>query len=100
MNPPAKPSILDHLNIYTDGGARGNPGPAAIGFVVTDASQNILFQHGQTIGTATNNTAEYQALIEALSWVKANCHPAPRSITCYLDSNLVVNQLLGRGDAS
>ncbi len=82
------------LNIYTDGGARGNPGPAAIGVVIKDSQNKILHQFGNTIGQATNNIAEYQAVIAALKYLviqKIN----PQSINFFLDSKLVVNQLNG-----
>ena len=54
------------LIINTDGGARGNPGPAGIGVVIRDENQVIIGEHKQYIGEATNNVAEYKALILAL----------------------------------
>jgi len=54
------------LIIYTDGGARGNPGPAAIGIVITDEADNVVYEFSGTIGHATNNVAEYRALIHGL----------------------------------
>lgn len=86
---------MKKLKIYTDGGARGNPGPAAIGIVVQDEKGQILFQQGKAIGWATNNQAEYQALIRALTWTK-NQPIQPETIDCYLDSQLVVAQMQGR----
>lgn len=83
--------------IFCDGGARGNPGPAAIGFVVKDKAGNTLARLHQVIGPATNNVAEYQAVIAALDWLGENkprispSHP----ITFILDSVLVANQLQG-----
>src|SRR3989344_5426246 len=82
-----------NLSIYTDGGARGNPGPAAIGFVVKNGEDTIAEQ-AEFIGETTNNTAEYQAVIYALNWIEANQKDAT-TIAFYLDSKLVVNQLLG-----
>ncbi len=82
------------LNIYTDGGARGNPGPAAIGVVIKDTNNKILHQFGHTIGPATNNLAEYQAVVAALEYLITNKHK-PGSINFFLDSRLVVNQLNG-----
>jgi len=82
------------LNIYTDGGARGNPGPAAIGVVIKDQSGKALHQFGRPIGKATNNLAEYQAVISALKYLITN-KIKPRSINFFLDSTLVVNQLNG-----
>ncbi len=82
------------LNIFTDGGSRGNPGPAAAGVVIKDASKKTLHSFGQTIGIATNNVAEYQAVIIALQWLLQQ-PTKPREINFFLDSTLVVNQLNG-----
>lgn len=88
------------LNIFTDGGSRGNPGPAAIGVIIKDASNKTLHSFGQTIGTATNNIAEYQAVIVALQWLIDNKKSLGNlsgecRINFFLDSTLVVNQLNG-----
>jgi ribonuclease HI len=80
--------------IFTDGGARGNPGPAAIGFVVKDESGKIIKKFSQRIGITTNNVAEYTAVIEALKWVNKNL-PKKQKIDFFLDSKLVVYQLNG-----
>jgi len=85
-----------NLFVFTDGGARGNPGPAAIGFVVKDSHGKVLVKLGKFIGRATNNVAEYQAVIEALKWIKANIQYSIFNIQFFLDSKLVVNQLNGR----
>ncbi|MCG2691940.1 ribonuclease HI family protein [Microgenomates group bacterium] len=82
------------LNIFTDGGSRGNPGPAAVGIVIKDAANKIQHSFGQTIGTATNNIAEYQAVIIALQWLLQQ-PTKPRTVNFFLDSALVVNQLNG-----
>lgn len=80
------------LEIYCDGGARGNPGPAAYGFVVY--LDDKLIQKGSGhLGIATNNFAEYTAVIKALAWLKNNYHGS--NIQFYLDSQLVVSQLSG-----
>jgi ribonuclease HI len=79
--------------IYTDGGARGNPGPAAIGVVIyDDMEKEILFEVGEYIGNTTNNYAEYSALIRALSEA---AKMKIQSVRCKLDSELVVKQLRG-----
>ena len=52
--------------LFTDGGARGNPGPAAYGYVLEAGDGTVLAAHGETIGVATNNVAEYSALVEGL----------------------------------
>lgn len=82
------------LNIYTDGGSRGNPGPAAVGVVIKDQDNKIIQQYGQTIGKTTNNVAEYQGVISALEYLITN-KLKPESIHFFLDSTLVVNQLSG-----
>ncbi len=79
--------------IYTnsDGGSRGNPGLAAIGVIVRKDNE-ILSAYSEKIGETTNNVAEYRALIKALEL--ASTHTKDE-ITCVLDSELVVKQLLG-----
>lgn len=91
--------MTTQLNIFTDGGARGNPGPAAIGVVVKNQHGEKLTSFGQFIGRATNNVAEYQAVIAALKWLINNpqiSQSIKPPINFYLDSKLVVNQLNGR----
>ncbi len=84
------------LTIHTDGGARGNPGPAAIG-VVIEQERKTIAQFGTYIGKATNNVAEYQAVIEALNWVLNHAQDVNKAsgLDFFLDSTLVVNQLNG-----
>jgi ribonuclease H / adenosylcobalamin/alpha-ribazole phosphatase len=89
------------LVIHTDGGSRGNPGPAACGFVVHSESGELIHEGSQYMGESTNNMAEYQGVIVALEWLIANRGRlfAPHllvSLTFYLDSLLVVNQIMGR----
>lgn len=79
-------------SIFSDGGARGNPGPAGIGAVISDDSGNLLAEISEYIGNGTNNQAEYKALIAALA--KASEMRLER-VTCHLDSELVVKQLRG-----
>src|SRR4030042_3562404 len=89
---------VNSLDIFTDGGARGNPGPAAVGVVIKNQHGERLTGFGQFIGRATNNVAEYQAVIVALKWliVHQETISGCRQINFYLDSTLVVNQLNGR----
>jgi len=79
--------------IYTnsDGGARGNPGPAAIGVIVRKDGE-ILTKYSAKIGKATNNVAEYEGLIKALELASKQ---TDKEVTCLLDSELVVKQLMG-----
>lgn len=83
------------LIVHTDGGARGNPGPAAIGVVIekiTDGVPSVIEEFGKRIGETTNNVAEYTAVVEALQKIKKG---NISHIQFYLDSTLVVNQLNG-----
>lgn len=81
------------LKVYTDGGARGNPGPAAAGVVITTMDDKVLESFGQYLGRATNNQAEYQAVRLALEKIAAAF--SPQKVDFYIDSQLVVNQLNG-----
>lgn len=83
----------DAYIIHTDGGARGNPGPAAVGVVVTKNGKPF-HQFGKCIGETTNNVAEYAAVIEALTYLKEQ-NVRHANIAFVLDSTLVVNQLNG-----
>lgn len=81
------------LHLFSDGGSRGNPGLAAIAYIVEDPVRGVILkQHGEVIGTETNNVAEYRALIEGLQAAK-KLHP--NRLICHLDSELVVKQLNG-----
>jgi probable phosphoglycerate mutase len=78
--------------LHTDGGARGNPGPAGIGAVLKDRDGNVVGEIGRGIGVATNNVAEYTALIEGLKLAQAK---GVTEIDVRMDSKLVVFQVLG-----
>jgi ribonuclease HI len=78
--------------LNTDGGARGNPGPSAIGFVIKDEKGAVLNSGGEYLGEATNNYAEYKALILGLTEALKSGY---KTLTCRLDSELVVKQLNG-----
>ena len=80
------------ITLYSDGGARGNPGPAGIGYVLLDEKGKTLAEEGAYIGEATNNQAEYKALLAGL--MKAQDLGA-EEVDCYLDSELAVKQLNG-----
>jgi ribonuclease HI len=88
---------MERLIIYTDGGARGNPGPAGIGAVATDGEGKLVYEVSQYIGEATNNFAEYEALIAALEEAKKRYGEKLREMTVdiRMDSELVVRQLSG-----
>ncbi|MGA3111644.1 MAG: ribonuclease HI family protein [Candidatus Bathyarchaeia archaeon] len=84
--------MLERLTLYSDGGARGNPGPAAIAFLAVTEAGKIIKADSCFIGNATNNQAEYNGLIAALEFAKAF---KAQEVTCYLDSELVGKQLKG-----
>ena len=84
------------ISIYTDGGARGNPGPAALGVYVEDEDGKELMKIGKKLGDQTNNFAEYSAIEEGLLWAINN--KADLNITeinVYMDSQLAYSQLTG-----
>lgn len=80
------------LVLHVDGGARGNPGPAAIGVVICDPEGAVLEEIAETIGVATNNVAEYRALVRGLERA-AELHAA--EVRIVNDSELVARQLTG-----
>jgi ribonuclease HI len=80
------------LFLSTDGGARGNPGPAALGFVITDESGAVLMERGRYLGETTNNVAEYLALIDGLTAALAL---GATNIVIKMDSELIVKQMSG-----
>ena len=86
------PASIKKGKIYSDGGARGNPGPAAVGVLVCDEKDNKLTDHGETIGETTNNVAEYTAVIRGLTLA---AEMGISEADYFLDSELVARQLSG-----
>ena len=87
--------MQNSLTINCDGGSRGNPGLAACAFVATDAG-NVIYRESKFLGVATNNDAEYSAVILALKWfLKSPLAKRYLSINFILDSELVVRQIKG-----
>ena len=84
---------MQEIIIYTDGGSRGNPGPAAAGFVLTDKKAKHLCARGLFLGKTTNNEAEYTAVIKAL---EAARQIKAEQITVFSDSELLVKQINGQ----
>lgn len=80
------------ITAHVDGGARGNPGPAGYGAVITDQDGRILAELFEGIGVATNNVAEYRGLLAALQWAHEHGH---RRLHVKADSLLMVQQMLG-----
>lgn len=83
---------IDNLTFYIDGASRGNPGKAAIGVVVMNGSGHVIDGLKRYIGETTNNMAEYQALIEALTEGK---RLGGKSVRVFSDSELMVRQING-----
>lgn len=84
---------MDKVILYSDGGARGNPGPAAIGIAIYDPFGKELKRMGQVIGETTNNQAEYKALIAGLEQALVL---GASLVVCHMDSELVVKQMQGK----
>jgi ribonuclease HI len=78
--------------LFTDGGARGNPGPAAYGFVLESEDGTVLAAEGEAIGTATNNVAEYSGLVAGLQKAVELHVPEVEVVS---DSELMVKQMRG-----
>ncbi len=87
---PKRPE--SYVIAYTDGGARGNPGPSGYGVFLTDNKNDRLAELSQYLGHQTNNYAEYSALLGALEWAVKNGHAALQVIS---DSELMVKQIKG-----
>lgn len=79
--------------LHTDGGARGNPGPAGIGVVLESPDGEVVAEIGRGIGWATNNVAEYEGLIEGLQQARRR---GVTALDVYMDSTLVIEQMKGR----
>jgi ribonuclease HI len=78
--------------LSTDGGARGNPGPAAYGYVLEADDGTVLAAHGEAIGVATNNVAEYRAVVEGL---RRAVEVGVEDLEVVSDSELIVHQMRG-----
>lgn len=87
-----KDECIAEVNLYTDGGCRGNPGPGAIGIVICDGGSAVLHEHAECIGLTTNNQAEYRALIKGLDLCARYTHGR---VWCYSDSQIVIKQVTG-----
>lgn len=96
LTPPAGDAIAlsrcDKVKVHVDGGAKGNPGPAGIGIVFTNLDGKTVLEEARYIGKATNNVAEYTALITAL---KILIDGGRREAYFFSDSELMVNQMTG-----
>lgn len=84
------------FRIFCDGGARGNPGPAAAAFVVMNSEGEILTKKAKYLGVQTNNYAEYCAVLGALMWLQKQRTTLTDRVEFFLDSQLITNQLTGK----
>lgn len=84
---------MSRFTVNVDGGARGNPGPAAIGVVLRDDDDEVLAEVGETIGETTNNVAEYRALLRGIELAAEH---GATELELVGDSELVVRQVEGR----
>ena len=82
------------VKIYCDGGARGNPGPAAAACIVI-IDNKVVYKHSKYLGETTNNVAEYVAAKLALDWVGKNKEKVGKEVVVIMDSELVTKQLTG-----
>ena len=90
---------MKKIIIYTDGGSRGNPGPAAFGVVICDETGKVLKEYGETIGVRTNNEAEYEAVVFGLKKVKALYGKEAlknKEVEVRSDSELLIKQMNGK----
>lgn len=83
---------MKKLIIFTDGGARGNPGPSACGVYIMDEQGNVVKEHGRYLGIQTNNYAEYTGIIDALTHAQ---ELGAEEVEMFMDSELAVKQLNG-----
>ncbi len=84
------------LTIFTDGASRGNPGESSYGFVITDEAGDKVYEEGKYIGIATNNIAEYTAVLSAFEYIRKNLFSKGIILEFFMDSRLVAEQLSGR----
>ena len=85
--------MLEHVDVFTDGGARGNPGPAAIGVLVFSPEGGLLANFRECIGETTNNQAEYAAATKGLAIASRFTRG---KVVCHSDSELMIMQLSGK----
>jgi ribonuclease HI len=82
--------------VFTDGGSRGNPGPAALGVFIQTADGKELVRIGKRLGETTNNVAEYSAIVEAFNWLLENKQKLDiQAVDFFMDSQLACSQLNG-----
>jgi ribonuclease HI len=87
-----QPRVVGPIVAYIDGGARGNPGPAGFGVRIEQADGTLIEEFAESIGVATNNVAEYNGLLAALTWAVDH---GERDLRVRADSELLVKQMRG-----
>jgi ribonuclease HI len=92
---PSRAPLPGYTVLSTDGGSRGNPGPAAIGYVITGADGTVLASHGEAIGVAGANVAEYRALVAGLAHAR---RLGADRVQARCDARLIVDQVSGARD--
>lgn len=85
-------AYFEQINLFTDGGSKGNPGPGSIGIVVCDGNNSVLYEYSECIGHCTNNQAEYRALIKGLDLCAFYTR---KRITAFSDSELMIKHMNG-----
>lgn len=85
-------AYFEQINLFTDGGSKGNPGPGSIGIVLCDGNNTLLYEYSECIGHCTNNQAEYKALIKGLDLCALYTR---RRITVFSDSELMIKHMNG-----
>jgi ribonuclease HI len=85
-------AYFEQINLFTDGGSKGNPGPGSIGIVVCDGNNSVLYEYSECIGHCTNNQAEYRALIKGLDLCALYTR---KRITAFSDSELMIKHMHG-----
>ena len=84
--------LINSVDLFTDGGCRGNPGPGALGVIIKDPKGKLLHEHSQVLKKCTNNQAEYAALIVDL---RLCTKFTKNKVCCFSDSQLIINQMNG-----
>ena len=85
--------MQDTLKLYTDGGSRGNPGPAAYAYIICKLDNSVVEKYGEYLGNTTNNQAEYKGLVAGLERAIALQF---RDLQVYMDSELIIRQMIGK----
>ena len=83
-------TYIESVNLFVDGGCRGNPGPGAIGIIIKTSDNKLLHEYSEVIGHTTNNQAEYSALVKGLELCAGYTR---KKVNCFSDCQLLINQV-------